>query len=54
MTKAGMTCKMTPMEGASQEMFMEMCRRMMEMMGGGMPMMMMCGGMGMMMSCQKA
>jgi hypothetical protein len=33
-------------------MFLECCKRMMTMMGNGMPMMMMCGGMGMM--CQMA
>jgi hypothetical protein len=48
MTDKGMTCEMTPMEGVSMDMFMECCKRMMAMMGMGMPMMMTCGGMPMM------
>jgi hypothetical protein len=48
MTATGMVCEMMPMEGMSQDMFMEYCKRMMGMMQGGMPMMMACGGMMMM------
>lgn len=52
MTADGMVCEMMPMDDASKDMFMECCKRMMAMMGNGMPMMTMCGGMGMM--CQMA
>ncbi|GHD20862.1 hypothetical protein GCM10016234_33840 [Tianweitania populi] len=51
MTDQGMVCKMMPMDGMSNEMFNECCKRMAECMNGGMPMMMACGGM--MMMCMK-
>jgi hypothetical protein len=48
MTATGMVCEMMPMDDMSKDMFMDYCKRMMTMMGNGMPMMMACGGMMMM------
>ncbi len=44
MGKDGVTCKMTPLEGAGMDAMRERCESMMKMMAMGMPVMMSCGG----------
>ena len=49
MTKEGMVCKMTPMDGSGMGTMAERCNAMNAMMAMGMPCMMSCNGMPMMM-----